>query len=111
MSWYTAKIIFKILTKHQNTVEQFDEHLRLIEANSQEEAILKARIIGIQEENSFMIGRTRKVLWEFVNISDLQELRELQDGAELYSHVVEKNKSEDFIHAVHSRAVYLQKTH
>jgi Domain of unknown function (DUF4288) len=108
MKWYLSKIVFKICASEH---PQFDEHLRLVEANSFEEALLKARIIGISEEDSFINDRMQPVKWEFVNVSDLIPLNELKDGVELYSQIHEPEESSSYIHYVHQKAAALQLNH
>src|SRR5262245_43748713 len=87
MNWYIAKVIFKI-TITAECKSQFDEHLRLIQAGSFEEALLKARILGLTEEDNF-ISQSRSVQWEFINVAELIPLRQLTDGLEVYSQIHE----------------------
>ena len=75
MNWYIAKVIFKITSGSSARKSQFDEHLRLVNAMSFEEALRKARIIGISEEDSFINDRHQPVKWEFVNVAELIPLR------------------------------------
>src|SRR3982750_4508705 len=70
MNWYIAKIVFNITADGVNKT-QFDEQLRLINADSTEEALLRARTIGLNEEDSFYNDNKKKVKWEFVNVADL----------------------------------------
>jgi hypothetical protein len=107
MNWYVAKIIFRIANTGAQR-PQFDEHLRLVAAQNFEEAFLKARIIGIQEEDSFMNDKQQPVKWEFINVADLYPVSRLADGAELYSHIHETDEAADYIRQVHQRAVSMQ---
>ncbi len=104
MNWYIAKIVFQITTATASGVGQFDEHLRLIEANSFEEAFRKARLIGIGEEDIAQEGRAS---WEFVNIAELLPLQHLGDGAELYSRIHETAEVHSYINNVHRKAFEL----
>lgn len=108
MNWYIAKIVFRINTEVKTSKDQFDVHLRLITANTQEEAVLKARVLGLKEEDFFLNNNEQLVKWEFVNVLDIQQIETLADGAELCSKIFEKEKSEDYIQYVHLRATYLQ---
>ena len=54
MNWHIVKIIFRISNGQHASKSQFDEHIRLIGADNFEEAFLKARILGLQEEASFL---------------------------------------------------------
>ncbi|CAN5206704.1 hypothetical protein BH09BAC3_BH09BAC3_03600 [soil metagenome] len=106
--WYVAKIVFKICNDRR---PQFDEHLRLIDATSFEEAFLKARIIGITEEDHFINDREQSVKWEFVNVAELLPLRELKDGLEVYSQIKETEEAGEYVHYVHQKAMSLQLEH
>lgn len=107
MNWYIAKIVFRISTEGSVHKDQFDEHLRLIAADSQEEAVLKARVLGLQEEDYFLNDKQQAVKWEFVNVSDIQALQELKDGIELYSQIHEREQGSEYVHYVHLRAASL----
>ena len=110
MNWYIAKVIFRIATATAPGKSQFDEHLRLIEAASFEEALLKARVLGLKEEDQFINDRNQPVKWEFVNVSELAPLHELKDGVEVYSQIQEREEDNSYIHYVHQKAALLQLT-
>lgn len=107
MNWYIVKIVFRISTEGNTHKDQFDEHLRLIAADSQEEAVLKARVLGLKEEDYFLNDKQQAVKWEFVNVSDIQALQELKDGIELYSQIHEREQGAEYVHYVHLRAASL----
>jgi hypothetical protein len=111
MNWYLAKIIFKITPGEGIQTSQFDEHLRLISANSFEEAFLKSRILGINEESSFFNDRQQTVKWEFINVAELFPLHELKDGQELYSQIHETEEANHYINYVHQKAASMQLKH
>lgn len=111
MKWFIAKIVFRITTENTAHKEQFDEHLRLIAADTLEEAMLKARLLGLSEEDYFLNAKNQGVKWEFINVSDIQSLHELKDGAELYSQIHEHEQGAEYIHYVHLRAAALQRDH
>ena len=108
MNWYLSKIVFRISASER---PQFDEHLRLVQATSFEEAFLKARLIGISEEDSFMNVSNKPVKWEFVNVSEIIPLEELKDGVEVYSKIYEPEEAKAYIHYVHQKAATLQLIH
>ena len=110
MNWYIAKVIFKISNFSGQQTSQFDEHLKLIQANGFEEAMLKARRIGITEEDQFINDKQQMVKWEFVNVSDLLPLNELKDGIEVYSQIHETDEK-SYVHYVHQKAASLQLSH
>lgn len=111
MNWYIAKVIFKIIQPVESPVSQFDEHLRLIEANSFEEALLKARVLGITEEDHFINDQQQPVKWEFVNVAELIPLQDLKDGLEVYSQIQEREEASSYIQYVHQKAASLQLSH
>lgn len=107
MNWYIAKVVFNI-TAEQNT-NQFDEQLRLVNAESKEEAFMKARSIGLREEDTFYNDNMREVKWEFVNVSEIIPVGRLEDGIEIYSRIHEAEEAAKYIHFVHQKAIALRK--
>ncbi len=107
MSWYIAKIVFQIKGKGMQR-PQFDEHLRLIEADNFEEAFLNARILGISSEDSVINQKHGPVTWEFVNVADLQPVKEWKNGMELHSQVREMDEANHYINYIHNQAACMQ---
>ena len=107
MNWYIAKIVFGITAENQEK-QQFDEQLRLIEAESQEEAFLKSRMIGLGEEDSFVNDKNKLVKWEFINVSELLPLRKLEDGMEVYSRIHEIEEANSYVSFIHQKAMALR---
>lgn len=107
MNWYITKIVFNITAEQNNN--QFDEQLRLVNAESREEAFLKARTIGLREEDTFYNDNMREVKWEFVNVSEIIPVNKLEDGIELYSRIHETEDTSQYIHVVHQKAIALRK--
>jgi hypothetical protein len=108
MNWYISKIVFKISAENTQQKPQFDEQLRLIAADCLEEAFLKARTIGLAEEDSFLNDKMNTVKWEFINVSEVLPLKHLEDGMELYSHIHETEEAKSYIHCVHQKAIFLR---
>jgi len=107
MNWYITKIVFNITT--EQSTNQFDEQLRLVNAESKEEAFLKARTLGLKEEDTFYNDNMREVKWEFVNVSEIIPVNKLEDGTEIYSRIHETADAKKYIHFVHQRAIALRK--
>jgi hypothetical protein len=107
MNWYITKIVFNI--NAEQNANQFDEQLRLVNAESKEEAFLKARTIGLREEDTFYNDNMREVKWEFVNVSEIIQVNKLEDGTELYSRIHETEEASQYIHFVHQKAIALRK--
>jgi hypothetical protein len=107
MKWYLAKIVFRIICGDGNHAAQFDEQLRLIEAEDDMHAFQKARIIGDQEEDNFLNDENKPVVWKFIDVCELTYLNELSDGLELHSQIREEDNGENYIHGIRKRAKYL----
>lgn len=108
MNWYIAKIVFNITAEGGVNKTQFDEQLRLINADSTEEALLRARTIGLSEEDSFYNDKKKTVKWEFVNVAELLPIKKLEDGMELYSRIYETEEANSYINFVHQKAISLR---
>lgn len=104
MNWYLTKMVFRIVCGDGNHRAQFDEQLRLITAGSREEAFHKAQLLGGREEEMFFNNSQQLVQWQFVSVSELYQLNELTDGAELYSRIEEQENAEAYMHVIHRKA-------
>ena len=82
MSWYLTKIVYRIICGQGNHTAQFDEQLRLIEADSSQEAFEKATTLGQKEEDKFFNEEQKLVQWKFINVAELYKLSGLLDGAD-----------------------------
>jgi hypothetical protein len=108
MNWYISKIVFRISAENTQHKPQFDEQLRLIAAGSEAEAFIKARMIGISEEDSFLNDKKNTVRWEFINVAEILPIRKLEDGIEIYSHIHETDEARSYIHCIHQKAIFLR---
>lgn len=104
MNWYLAKMVFRIICGDGDHTAQFDEQLRLVAAGSKEEAFHKAQVLGAREEEMFFNQNQQLVQWQYISVSELYQLRELIDGAELYSRIEEKEHAESYLHVIHKKA-------
>lgn len=104
MNWYLTKMVFRIICGDGNHTAQFDEHLRLVTAGSREEAFHKAQLMGMKEEETFFNQQLQLVQWQFISVSELYQLNELIDGAELYSRIEERENAESYLHIIQKKA-------
>ncbi len=104
MNWYLAKMVFRIICGDGNHTAQFDEQLRLVSANSKEEAFHKAQLLGKKEEEIFFNRQQQLVQWQFISVSELYQLNDLIDGAEVYSRIEEKENADSYLHIVYKKA-------
>jgi hypothetical protein len=104
MNWYLAKIVYRIVCGNGNHTAQFDEQLRIVNAENKEQAFLKAHTIGKNEEERFYNNSREMVCWHFINVSELYRVGEMIDGAELYSRIEERDDGENYIDMVNKKA-------
>ncbi|HVG13436.1 MAG TPA: DUF4288 domain-containing protein [Chitinophagaceae bacterium] len=103
MKWYICRIVFQIICGDGNHTAQFDEQLRLVQADDEYIAFDKASNLGRDEEDRFYNNKDQLVQWKFINVSDLY-LLSLIDNAELFSKIQEVEKAQDYISLVHAKA-------
>jgi hypothetical protein len=108
MNWYLAKIVYQIICGEGKHKAQFDEQLRLIEAEDEATAFAKARAIGHKEQEAFLNEKQKLVRWQFINVAELYQLTALIDGAEMYSKILESESPELYITTVHKKATDIQ---
>ncbi|RYY47537.1 MAG: DUF4288 domain-containing protein [Chitinophagaceae bacterium] len=107
MNWYLAKIVFQIVCGNGHHIAQFDEQLRLIQADTKQQAFEKAAVVGKSEEDSFFNIHQQPVHWTFVNISELYRMEELLDGAEIFSKIKEVEDGEGYRQLIHNKAMLI----
>lgn len=108
MNWYLSKIIFQIICGDGSHTPQFDEQLRLIHAQDEEEAFAKAHHLGCCEEDAFENMQQQIVQWKFINVAELYKLNALIDGAELYSRIHETENAQQYVNNIHKKAAHIQ---
>jgi len=108
MIWFMAKIVYRIICGEGDHTPQFDEQLRLIVADNEEEALKKAYAIGRREEECFYNVAEKLVQWKFINVAELFRIAGLTDGTEVYSKIEEKENGELYTEIVHKRAAGLR---
>ncbi len=108
MNWFISKIVFNISSENTAHTPQFDEQLRLIAAENIEEAFIKARTLGLKEEDTFFNDQRNRVKWEFVNVAEIVPLGKLEDGVELYSSIHETEEATNYIRCIHQKAIFIR---
>jgi hypothetical protein len=108
MNWYLAKIVFRITCGEGDHTAQFDEQLRLISAEDSAMAFEKAFEMGNRESDHFMNLEKKLVQWTFINVAELYELKDMIDGAELYSRVQEYDDAATYTSNVHMKAQHIR---
>jgi len=107
MKHFLAKINYQIICGNGNHTAQFDEQLRLISAMNEEDALEKARSLGVQEEDSFVNEQRRIVQWKFIDVSELYEVN-TSDGVEVWSRITEQDSADLFIEGIKRKSAALR---
>jgi len=89
MNWYLAKLVFSINIQGQKGAE-FDEQLRLVEAESMPAALLKAKRVGAESQEIINHQNGTAINWSFLAVTELIPFQNPQHGMELYSHIHER---------------------
>jgi len=110
MRWFVAKIVYQIICGSGNHMPQFDEQLRLISAETKQEAAQKARAIGQQEQYAFRNQKQELVEWKFINVPELFTLDQLSDGMELYSRIEEPSDATAYVAWLQMKSAQLQES-
>ncbi len=100
MNKYIAKIAFQIVSGDGKHTPQFDEQFRIFEAKTENEALTKARAKGKQEEISFLNESKENVSWKYIGVLELLELKDMADGAQIYSVTEEAADATNYINLV-----------
>lgn len=107
MTWYLAKLVYRIICGDGDHTPQFDEQLRLICADDELHAFHKAQLTGEREQDRFLNERASPVQWKFIHVTELHKLEDLTDGAEVYSRIREEDDGDGYQHNVQIKARYL----
>ena len=100
MNKYIAKLAFQIVSGDGKHTPQFDEQFRIFEAKNENEALTKARAKGKEEETSFLNESKENVSWKYIGVLDLIELKNMEDGAQIYSNTEEAEDATNYINIV-----------
>lgn len=89
MQRFIVKLVHRIICGSGEHIPQFDEQLILIEATDHQHAYEKAFEIGKHGETAFINQQQQMVAWQFVNVVEIINLHSQNDGAEIFSRIVE----------------------
>lgn len=104
MKWYLAKVVYRIICGEGDHTPQFDEQLRLVEAEDDLHAFQKARLLGEREEDNFLNNDQKPVLWKFIDVAELHPVSDLSDGVELYSSIKDHDDPANYERGICKRA-------
>lgn len=104
MKWYLVKLVFQVLSGEGAHTPQFDEQVRLIKADEVNWAYEKATVIGWLEQRSFLNHRDENVTWKFIEIAEIHEVENPEDGVLLCSYTIEPDNAKDYIEMTRIKA-------
>lgn len=100
MKWYCTKLIFQIQIESEKISHQFDESIRLIAADSIEDASDKSYQLGKNSQTSFVNLQGDQVIWKFVDVASLFEIENFSDGMEIFAMTIEESEPDRYIQSL-----------
>ena len=104
MKWYLVKLVYQVVSGNGAHTPQFDEQLRLIRAEELDWAREKAKVLGQIGAFSFFNNRQEEVNWKFIDVVDICEVGEIEDGAQLYSTTEEPADVPSYLNVMSAKA-------
>lgn len=89
LNWYLVKLVYQVVSGEGAHTPQFDEQLRLIRADELDWAWEKAKVLGQIGAFNFINDHKLEVKWKFVDVVDVYEIGEIEDGVQIYSYTEE----------------------
>lgn len=107
MEWFLAKLVYRFQSAARPGHLQFDEQLRLIQADDALHAFHKAQQIGQQEQLIADVQANHQVSWYFIDVTELYKLHHMIDGAEVLSQICLPEDGNRYQREVRLKAGYL----
>lgn len=104
MNWYLVKLVFQVLSGDGVHTPQFDEQVRLIRADEVNWAYEKATVIGWLEQRCFLNSKVEKVEWRFIDVAEIHQVDNLEDGVLLCSMTEEPEDAHAYIQMIKEKA-------
>ncbi|MCA0397024.1 MAG: DUF4288 domain-containing protein [Bacteroidetes bacterium] len=104
MNWYISKIVYEIICGDGFHMAQFDEQLRLVQANNPHEAFELSNQIGQAEAICFQNDKQQLVQWKFIAVPEVIAIDTDSHGAELLSRIREVENANAYREIIFSRA-------
>ena len=104
MKWYLVKLVYQVVSGKGAHTPQFDEQLRLIRAEELDWAREKAKVLGQIGAFTFLNDRKEEVKWKFIDVVDICEIGEIEDGAQLYSTTEEPQDVPSYLNVISAKA-------
>lgn len=107
MKWYLAQMVFCI-EKRDTHEDEFDLQWRMIQAESEADALVKAEELGAEENCTFRKATSATVAWTYVATTQLYPFDAQQHGAQLCSYTESPVNAKAFEASVFKRAELLK---
>ena len=108
MNWYLTKLVFRITCGDGKHQPQFDEQLRLISAENEENALAKIDRL-IREEQEILGSKNQSAIrWDFINMTEFYQLDEFKDGSEIYFNIPDVKDADQYIEMVNQKALLIK---
>ncbi|MCO4293767.1 DUF4288 domain-containing protein [Solitalea sp. MAHUQ-68] len=104
MEWFIAKLVYQIQSGEGKHQPQFDEQLRLIQAEDFSTALSKAKEVGVDQQSTFFNVNKELVSWRFVDIVALDKIHSVTDKSEVYSEIVEADSAAEYLNDLKIKA-------
>jgi hypothetical protein len=99
--WFAASLLFRSIHSGNQCVDGalWEESVRLISAESVEEAQKKAEVLGRDAEVNYAVSENDNVRWIFVQIERIYEIQdeEIVHGSELFSRFLRQSEVESLL--------------
>ena len=107
MDWFLAKLVFRVVCGRGDHTPQFDEQVRLVNAEDELHAFHKARLLGEGECWNGEFENAIGAKWKFIDVIELHQLTRFADGAEIYAAIKEEADANLYIRGVQKKATQL----
>lgn len=107
-NFYIARLVYEIQVQHQQENFQFDEQVVLIEAASEAQALVQAKLLGVKNEFTTGGNQTAEVQWNFIDVIDLKPFTLLSNGIEICSKIEEHPEGNAYTRFVKTKAHSLE---
>ena len=98
--WYAANLLFQ--SEHSTVSDKenlWEESIRLIQADSTDQAMQKAKELGQRSEVCYLGEEADLVKWKFVRVERIFEIddEKLKDGTEVFSRFLRASEVESML--------------
>ena len=106
MNWYLSKLIYRFTYGGNAVQPQFNEQLRMIQAEDILHAFHKARLIG-ERETAAISNDGQLIKWDFIDVTEILPVTQSTDGAEVWSCMKDDEDAALYIRTTQQKATAL----